>query len=557
MKLLPLGISDFKELIDGGFYYVDKTLLIEEIIKTSGKVILITRPRRFGKTLNLSMLRYFYECSSIDYHYLFADTTIAKSDKFDQHFKSAPVIFLTFKDVKESTWERTEAKLFNSISREFIRHQEALLKNLSEVDRNLYLSIAESTAGYTDYCVSLKFLSEKLFQHYGKRPVFLLDEYDTPINAAYNNGHYNETIDFLRSLLCGILKDNEILERGIITGILRAANEGIFSGLNNLIVATVLQKDFQDKFGFTNQEVTQILDDYEIRDKNSEIKNWYNSYRIGETQIYNPWSIIQCARADGLLEPYWANTSSNDLIKKILITSSDSFKADFELLLNGESLSKSMQEGLVFPGIEKNSSAIWSLFLFSGYLTFLKKEIISDEFYCDLVIPNREIKILFKQLLKVIFDETISTNKINLVYKALISADAITLTEILQDFVAASMSYYDLSVDEPEKSYHLFVLGLLVLLSKEFTIKSNRESGYGRYDILMIPSDKKNPGIIIEFKKVSQIRNETLGTAAQNALEQIKNLNYAQELRSMGIAKIIEFGIAFEGKKVWAKVRKD
>lgn len=551
MKLLPIGRSNFKEIIEENFYYIDKSLLIDEITNTSGKVILITRPRRFGKTLNLSMLKYFYEISESNNQHLFYDTAIWQYERYRELQGIFPLIFITFKDIKSQTWQQAYDDIIVLIIEEFKRHAEFLLSKLSTYDHADYESILYRTASEADYSSSLLFLSRLLTTYHGQKVVILIDEYDTLIHAAYANGYYKELVNFMQKVLSKALKDNDFLERGVLTGILRTAKEGIFSGLNHLDVFTILHEKFSDKFGFVAPEVDQMLIDYGIEHDGEAVKSWYNSYTCGKVALYNPWSILQCVQNKGLLKAYWSNTSDNYLIKKLIAGSSSDMKTELESLLTGTSIKKQVEERLVFPTLEQSSHALWSLLLWAGYLTYTSHEVDKESRdICTLILPNKEIKILYQKQIEEIFEQSLSVIKIHALFEALIDGNVPRITEFLQDFVISSMSVFDIPDTEPEKSYHLFVLGLLVTLRESYEIKSNRESGYGRYDIMLIPKDITKPGYIIEFKKVSTYTKETLEEAAKKALMQIEEKQYVQELQDRGIYKTIALGIAFKGKQI-------
>lgn len=550
MKKLPIGISDFKFLIDQDYYYVDKTLFIEEIIEASGQILLIPRPRRFGKTLNLSMLKYFFEKTDTNNDYLFKNTNIEQYERFHEFHNQYPVIFLSFKDIKQNNWQEAYDHVKLLISKEFARHSAIISHSLSNYQVNNYLEVLERRGSKALYQDSLLFLTEILSHYYKKNVVVLIDEYDSPIHTAYHHGYYNEMIDFMRSLLSSVLKDNRFLHKGVLTGILRIAKESIFSDLNNLEVSTILDFQFQDKFGFTPQEVTQLLHDYQLQDKSAEIKQWYNGYQFSDTTIYNPWSLITCVSQHGTLEPYWLNTSSNLLIKKLLLQANQEVKSKLELLLSHQPVRERIDKALIFQNIETQETALWGLLLFTGYLTYAKKELIEGIIYCDLVIPNKEINIIYTDLISSIFKSTLTPDKIRHLADSLTSGNIPSFAEMLQEFIINSMSVFDLPSNEPEKSYHLFILGLLSILQGRYHVKSNRESGFGRYDIMLIPTNKHDLGIIIEFKKTVTEDNKDLAVAAKRALQQIKEKQYAQELRAMGIMNIKAIGIAFLGKEL-------
>jgi len=550
MKRLPLGISDYKQIIEENYYYVDKTLLIKELLDIRAGVMLLPRPRRFGKTLNLSMLRYFFEKTDKDTTHLFTSTAIWQYEEYRKFQGQYPVISVTFKDVKEKTWDSAYNKMTEIIAQEFERHR-YLLENLPENVAQDYKRIMTQTANQTKFEGSLSFLSRLLHEYYNKRVIILIDEYDTPVTAAYNENYYTEMIGFMRSLLTSALKDSKVLELSVVTGIYRVAKESIFSGLNNLTVGSVMSYFIEDKFGFTQSEVKQLLKDQKLSDKLDDVRQWYNGYMFGNATVYNPWSIVQCAFERGLLKSYWLNTSDNKLIQKLLERAPDDVKSQFELLLMGQSVNREVSEAIIFPGIENDERAIWSLLLFSGYLTYTQQQLTDAITTCDLIIPNKEVKVLYTSFIRDVMQKALTQKNVTILLKALAEGDVKTFAQLLQHFVVDTMSSFDFSDSEPEKSYHLFILGLLVYLHDTHEIKSNRESGYGRYDIMIIPRAPNKLATVIEFKKVEG--KEKLETACQRALDQIKNKEYVSELRSRGIKKIQLLGIAFKGKKLLVK----
>jgi Predicted AAA-ATPase/PD-(D/E)XK nuclease superfamily len=559
MKKLPIGISDYKKVIEDNYYYVDKTLLIKELLEVSANVTLITRPRRFGKTLNLSMLKYFFDCSNsgIENAHLFHNTKIWTYPEYRSHQGKYPVIYLTFKDSKENTWPLSYDKIGLAIAKEYNHHRYLLEDHtLAQFEMDKFKRIQASIASVAELSDSIHFLSELIFRHCNKKVIIMLDEYDVPIHAAYSCGYYQETVDFIRSLLTAAFKDNKYLERGILIGVSHMAKEGISSGLNNLSVFTVTDPDFSNKFGFTDMEVQELFADMHLSTPHTEIKRQYDGYTFGYTHgLYNPWSILCCACNNGTLDPYWVNTSDNELIKKLIAQASKTVKSELEQLLKGNTVAQEVDGSLTLPSMEHNSAALWSLLLYAGYLTYTSCESKGNKKLCLLTIPNTEIYHLYVDLIQSIFMQVTAQGEYGTdLLQALITGDTPLFSRLLQSFILNSMSIHDLPSNEPEKSYHLFVLGLLVMLGDRYEVKSNRESGYGRYDIMLIPKDTQENGIIIEFKKVPS--GETLEDAADQGLEQIIHKQYAQELYSRNIQHIIAYGIAFEGKKVFAKSQK-
>jgi len=550
---LPIGISDFKRVIEDRYYYVDKTLLIKELQHTNGSVVLLPRPRRFGKTLNMSMLKYFFEIREKSHAYLFHDAAIWQQPEYHALQESYPVVFLTFKSCKEASWELAYRGLTDILAAEFERHADDLIPTLGDRARSKYLSIAEGKAEYAPITSSLLFLTQLLEAKYNKRVMVFIDEYDAPIHAAYAYDYYTDMVAFMRALLTNVFKDNSNLERGVLTGILRTAKEGIFSGLNNIRVFTLLDEEFSDKFGFTNEEVDTLLTEANLKKQSAQIKEWYNGYTSGKITIYNPWSLLECISRKGFIGPYWVNTSDNEFIKTLIAQADEAVKIDLELLLEGSPVVHEIDTGLVLPGIENNQKALWSLLLFTGYLTFTNVERQEGKAVYNLALPNQEIKLLYKELITRIFETTLGSARIKRLKAALLKPDAHELEELLQAFVLKSMSTFDIPKNEPERSYHTFVLGLLVLFEDTYELKSNRKSGAGRYDIMLIPHDTKQWGIIMEFKKASGSAQESLSKAAQKALSQIKDNKYSHELLERGIFSIVAFGIGCKGKQVLVK----
>lgn len=555
-KKLPIGLSDFKRLIEDDYYYIDKSLLIKELMDDGSSVILLPRPRRFGKTLNISMLKYFFQKSNTDTSYLFKNLAIwTQDEKYREMQGKYPVLFITFKDIKDRCWDSTYNKIKLLISSLYEEHRYLLdTEVLSEKEKNIFKKIASLEAENFHYDLSIRDLSLYLERYHKRKVIILMDEYDVPIQSGYFNGYYDDIVNFMRNFLSGALKDNSSLEKGVLTGILRVAKESLFSGINNLNVSSFLNYKFSNHFGLLEDEVVTILNYYNIGFQMKEIKDWYNGYIFGENVIYNPWSVINYADKwkDGL-RPYWVNTSSNDLVRKLLTTSPPEVKNELELLIKGETLNKVISDDIVFGDIEKSTNTLWSFLLFSGYLKAESKELIEGTLYCNLVIPNKEVKYLYNNIILSWFEESIYSDKLSNMLKGLTSGDLETFEYIFREFVMKTFSYFDVSGTEPEKVYHAFVLGLLVSLGSTHFVKSNRESGYGRYDVLIIPKDLTKKGIVIEFKKVNKFRNETLEAAVDLALKQIDDKNYAEELITFGVKDIIKLAIVFDGKDVMIK----
>ncbi|MCK4257978.1 MAG: AAA family ATPase [Halanaerobiales bacterium] len=552
-KRLPIGVSDFKEIIEDDYYYVDKSLFIQEIVDTDAKVLLIPRPRRFGKTLNISMLKYFFEKTDIDYSYLFKDLAISKTNEiYLKHQGRYPVIYLTFKDVKEDNWQNALLKIKKLIAQEFKRHD--YLLNSSKLDRyekERYKQILSIEAEEVFYVEAFKDLSEYLRRYWDEKVLIMIDEYDAPIQTGYIYGYYDKVVNFTRTLLGGGLKDNPSLEKGILTGILRVAKESIFSGLNNLSVYSLLNAQFDQHFGLLEEEVKYFLDSFGLIGIFEDAKRWYNGYQFGEKTVYNPWSVVKLIDNKGIIQPYWVNTSSNDLVKKFIAEAGSGFKKDLEILIDGESVNIQVDENITFDDI-RSKSTLFSFLLLSGYLKVEGKKWHNGRLFCDLQIPNEEVRYIYEDIIINWFKENLCSDELDIMWKSLISGEIAVFEEIFQKFVLNSVSFFDLANKEPEVVYHAFVLGMLVYLQKDYDIKSNRESGYGRYDVMLIPRTKKL-GIIMEFKKVNLNRGETLVSTVEAALQQIEDRQYRQELLNRGVDNIIELGIAFEGKRIKVK----
>lgn len=554
-KPLPIGISDFKELIDGGYAYVDKTLLVEEVIERGTKVALIPRLRRFGKTLNLSMLRYFFEKAEEDTSYLFKNLNIWKLENYREMQGQFPVIFISLKDVKYLTWEETFNSLQEVVAKEFQCHRYLLDGSiLSPEEKEEYLSMIRKEANQASLAGSLLRLTEWIYRFHKKQVILLIDEYDTPVHAAYVGNYYKDMIFFLRNWLSGAVKDNPYLKQGVLTGILRVAKESIFSGANNICTFTILDEAFQDKFGLLESEVKDLLEDYGLSDNLSQIREWYDGYRIGScVGLYNPWSVLNCIYKKGALAPYWVNTSDNALMKQLITKGSEDLKADIEELLKNGVIEKTIEEGIVFSELEKNPDAVWSLLLFSGYLTIDATPSYGTP--CLLRIPNIEVAALYRSMILDWFKASIQEPKYRMLLNSLIKGDVDTFSQLFQEFVLSSFSAFDVTQEEPEKVYHAFVLGVLIGLKDRYEVKSNRESGLGRYDVMLIPKNLSDLGVILEFKKVGRFEKTDLETAVISALKQIEDKHYAQELIDLGIKRILKLGLAFEGKKVLIRAK--
>lgn len=552
---LPLGVSDFKKVRELDYFFVDKSLFIQEIIDSPAEVMLFPRPRRFGKTLGLSMLKTFLEKTGEDPAYYFKEFAIWERKEYHDYMARFPVISLTFKDIKEKTWSGCFSGIKERIQREYAKHLYLLESNsINEWDKKWFSKILDGNGDERAFESSLDRLSELLAKYWSEKTVILIDEYDTPIHAGFQNGYYDDVVGFLRNFFSGGLKDNPNLFKGVLTGILRIAKESIFSGLNNLTVYSILSKKFSDKFGFTSDEVQNLLDIFSLRQHREAITDWYDGYRFGDTLIYNPWSIVNCIVNEGELAPYWVNTADSSIIANLVMGEKREITNDLEELIKGNSIEKPIKENIVMRQLETQYDLAWSVLFFSGYLRTLGK-VQSSKGYSQvhhLKVPNREVQLLFNDFIRDWFGLRIKGNTLDRMLKALVSGDIKLFEAALREVVTSIMSYHDFT-GETEKVYQALIIGILVYLQDQYEIKSNRESGYGRYDVMMIPADKRKTGIILEFKILKDNGKKAVEKALDKALDQIKKKDYGRELKQRGIANILMIAIVFQGKKLWVK----
>lgn len=563
---LPIGYDDFREIRDQQLNFVDKSLFIKEVIDNRAvKVSVITRPRRFGKTLNLSMLRYFLtvKLNPQKVAELFQGLKIATIDNgaYTEYQGKYPVIFISFKDIKSENYTLAYEKLCALLAKtcsEYTYLEQST--NISKTDKEILQRVLSKTADRAEVEDSLRFLTSIIFQHHGIKPWLLIDEYDTPIQAGYVHNYYNEMIGFMRGMLGAALKTNQNLERAVITGILRIAKESLFSGLNNVAVYSLLHSGYGQHFGFTEEEVSNLLKEANLSDKEKEIKKWYNGYVFGGITVYNPWSIANCLKDKGILRPYWVNTSDNHLIKTLVTQSSPEFKAQFELLLQDKPISKMIDENMVFGDLSNNTQAAWSLLMMSGYLKAASSTLNErGEIVCECAIPNWEVKALYCNIIEAWLGNGYGMEWYQSFLRYLLSGDIEKFTRDFGQVLARTISVYDVA-HNPEAFYHGFMLGLAAGLDqRQYEIKSNRESEAGRYDIAIIPKDLTKPAIILEIKsisppkvsksKLSKVLDALLIREAEKALEQINHQQYILELVQRGFGNIIKIGLAFSGKE--------
>ena len=539
MKRIGIGISDFKHLIEEDFYYFDKTKFIDEIIKDGAQVKLFTRPRRFGKTLNMSMLKYFFDIKKADENRkLFKDLYIEKTESFKDQGQY-PVVFLSLKDLKATTWEEMERKIIITLS-DFLSEYEYLLNELTGINFENLKNIIYKKASIDDLTTALKFLTKILYEKYNKKIVVLVDEYDSPLVSAYINGYYEKAKNFFKIFYSSVLKDNNCLQMGVLTGIIRVIKAGIFSDLNNLRTYTILSDDYTDSYGLTEEEVEKSLKDYGIEAEISKVKDWYDGYKFGDSEVYNPWSILNFLQ-DKKLRAYWVDTSGNDLINNVLKMKNKNIITALERLFNGEGLRQNISGTSDLSKILSDDE-IWELLLFSGYLTVEEK--INQDNYI-LRLPNKEVKSLFRKT----FIETYIArgSKLSFLMESLIENKIEDYEENLQEILLTSVSYNDTKKGN-EAFYHGLIMGMGLYLEGEYITKSNIESGLGRYDFLIEPKNKSKRAFIMEFKSTDSI--EKLEEVSKEALKQIEDKKYDISLKQNGIKEITYIGIAFCGKQI-------
>ena len=542
-KAVPVGIENFERIINEDYYYVDKTLLIEELLINRAPVTLFTRPRRFGKTLNMSMLKYFFDIKDKEENKkLFENLKVSDSEYMSEQGKY-PVIFISLKDLKGNTWEENFILIKKHMKNLYMEFYD-LKDNLNPIFKNDFEKIVMEKEE-ADWIYSLKNLSNYLYEYYGKSVIILIDEYDAPIINAFDKGYYNEAINFFQTFYSSALKTNNSLKYGVLTGITRIIKEGIFSGLNNLKVDTILNKKYSEYFGLLESEVIEMLDYFGMKYKIEEVKEWYNGYLFGESEVYNPWSIVNYID-NGEIKAYWANVSGNMLLENILDHARESVYDDLKRFTDGESIEKYISDGTTIKSLLSNDDEIWQLLLYSGYLTKAKnQEKESDSNIYNLKIPNKEIRKYFGNMfLNRFFGTEVKTNTL---IKALENGDIKKFERTLGEIMINMLSHFDLD-KEIEKIYQVFMIGLVGFLMGKYEIISNDESGYGRYDLAMIPIKSNEKAYLMEFK-ISKTK-KGMEERAQKALKQIDEKKYDTRLKARGIKNILKIGVAFYGKEV-------
>ena len=545
---LPIGKSFFDRVIEEGYYYVDKTLFIRDLLDKGAEVTLCTRPRRFGKTLNQTMLKCFFEDTTLfsgrNTRTLFKGLKIESSgDPYMKHQGKYPVIFISFKDTKRNTFEESYKQLKDELISEFVRHRYVSEKISEKRNRELFEKLAYGDASLSDYSSSLKFLCECLKNFYGKKAVILVDEYDVPLESSWFCGFYNDMVSFIRPLFGGAFKDNPHLQFAVMTGCLRISKESIFTGLNNLDVISILTNRYDEYFGFTQTEMDAMLKHYNLENKTQIIKDWYDGYLFGKTEVYNPWSAINSVNdfidsQDSLLKHYWANTSGNDIVRKLIDMADDDLKADLEKLMAGGFISKTIHEDITYDEIDKCSDNLWNFLFFTGYLKKVSEHQDAIKIIFDLSIPNLELLYIYERKIEEWFNERISQKDFSKFYEAVLKGNAVVIQEELNNFLIDTISSYDYQ----ENFYHGVMLGVLRGLHN-YNVKSNRETGLGRSDITLRHASGRSKALLFELKWTKNIHE--LKKKCEEALTQIKEGMYIKELESECYNDVISYGVAF------------
>ena len=545
---LPIGISDYRKA-SGEYYYVDKTLLIRDFIDERPQVSLFTRPRRFGKTLNMDMLRVFFERSKEDTSVYFKDKKIWRCGKEYQDYQGKyPVIYVTFKDVKCDDWENAYDLIYKIIRNEIERHSELLSSDkISAYEKKYLTSMLNGEANENDVAFTFLNLSRMLHTHYGVAPIIIVDEYDTPIQQGHVRGYYDQVIDFMRALFSGGLKDNPHLSYGFLTGILRVAKESIFSGLNNLKINSILDNRYSEYFGFTPEEVREMAEYYGVPEKYDEICEWYDGYRFGKTEIFNPWSVIGYFNNECVPRAFWQSTGSNDIISEVLNNATMETYEKLESLLQGKSIVTNIDTGVIYPQIQNNPASVYSFLLVTGYLkTITNDQTFGGDYICEVALPNKEISYVYSKEILSKFENMIPQSTASAIQTAIYTMDISKLKELLERFLIHTVSFHDTA---NETFYHGLILGLCAMLNNQYRLTSNREAGNGRFDIQMLPLNKLLPGILIELKAGKDCTEEQLSRLADAALKQINDKQYDADMMAQGVKEILQYGIAFSGKK--------
>ncbi len=559
---LPIGIDNFQEIIERSCYYVDKTLLIKNLVDTTTKVTLFTRPRRFGKSLNLSMLQSFFECSAThsreDTKQLFQGLNIASAgENYTKHMGQYPVIVLDFKEAKQGTFQESYDMLIQNIAREFARHEDQVMESqIKAKELEVYQAIRNREASKDNYLDSIRFLCECLEKTHDKKAILLIDEYDVPLENAYFRGYYQEMVDFIRGLLSGALKTNTSLGFAVMTGCLRVSKESIFTGLNNLEIISIENKQYGEYFGFTQVEVEEMLVHYGKEQHMEQVREWYNGYLFGDAQVYNPWSLINHMKKivvndTEVPKPYWSNTSSNSIVRELIERADEVVREELEVLLSGGTIEQEIQEDITYEDVYRNRGNLWNFLYFTGYLKKIQERFDMDTVYATLQIPNKEVRYIYRNHIMEWTQERIEQEDLANLYEATLSGNELEMEAEIDRILQDSISYYDgNSTRQGEAFYHGIMAGLYQGM-KGYRPLSNRESGNGRPDLILKYVNHKGKACILEFKVATDVHK--LETAAMSALAQVKERDYRQGLRAEGYEEIIEYGIGFYKKSCIVK----
>ena len=559
-KPLPVGIDDFKKLIDQGYYYVDKTLLIKDLLDMKGEVNLFTRPRRFGKTLNISMLRYFFEKNYSDSADGFQRADVFRGLKimnagkrYLSHMGKYPVISISLKSMKQPSYALSFSMLQKILGQEYLRHWEEIRRSgeLTEAEKERYLRIRDLKGEEADYADALRFLSDCLYRCAGEKVLVLIDEYDVPLENAYFHGFYEQMADRVRSLFESVLKSNENLAFAVVTGCLRISKESIFTGLNNLNVISITSDAYAEHFGFTQDEVDEMLKAYDLQDNADIVREWYDGYRFGETEVYNPWSVINYIQScyknkKALPKPYWSNTSSNSIVRTLVEKADLSVKQEIESLIEGRTIVKPVHEDITYEDMDSTQDHLWNFLFFTGYLKKVSEKQEEENVLMELAIPNREVRYIYKNTVLRWFEDKTRQKELSPLYESILEGNTEKISEILSENLMETISFYDYQ----ESYYHGFLAGMLKNMNG-YIVLSNRESGSGRPDILIKYPSVKGKAIIFEIK-VSKTYQE-LEKKCGEALRQITEQNYAAALRQEGYQDILAYGVAFYKKECLVK----
>lgn len=549
---LPVGVESFEKLIENGCYYVDKTLFIKDLLDLGGEVNLFTRPRRFGKTLNMSMLRCFFEKSDVDRSHLFKGTKImGAGERYLSKMGQYPVISVSLKSMKQGSFEEAFHCLKEVIAGEFKLHPDLLNALKTDDDRKKYSLLMNREADDAEYLTSLRFLSRCLSEYYGKRTIILIDEYDVPLENSYFRGFYERMVDLIRSLFESALKTNDALEFAVITGCLRISKESIFTGLNNLNVVSITDKSYAEHFGFTQVEVDKMLEHYGLEEKRDDVRDWYDGYQFGDTEVYNPWSLINYVNScykdkDAMFKPYWSNTSSNSIVRTLVEKADISVKQEIEDLIDGKTITKPIHEDITYDDMDSTQDNLWNFLFFTGYLKKISEYQDGEDIFIKMAIPNSEVRYIYKNTIRRWFEEKTQEKNLSPLYESILNGDREKMETILSENLMETISFYD----QQESYYHGFLTGMLKNIGN-YIVLSNREAGNVRPDILLKYPSVKGKAVILEIKVAKTYRE--LEKKCDEALEQIEKQKYDEELRQEGYQDILKYGVAFYRKECMVK----